>query len=59
MGEQVTDRRQTSGIGNVADDGLGVDLLGGHLEIIADRDTALAKAALGADPALVYAGLLG
>jgi NAD(P)-dependent dehydrogenase (short-subunit alcohol dehydrogenase family) len=31
----------------------------GHLEIIADRDTALAKAALGADPALVYAGLLG
>jgi NAD(P)-dependent dehydrogenase (short-subunit alcohol dehydrogenase family) len=29
----------------------------GHLEIIADRDTALAKAALGADPALVYAGL--
>ena len=31
----------------------------GYLEIIADRDTALAKAALGADPALVYAGLLG
>ena len=31
----------------------------GHLEIIADRDTALAKAALGADPALVYADLLG
>ena len=31
----------------------------GHLEVIADRDTALAKAALGADPALVYAGLLG
>ena len=30
----------------------------GHLEILADRDTALAKAALAADPALVYAALL-
>jgi NAD(P)-dependent dehydrogenase (short-subunit alcohol dehydrogenase family) len=30
----------------------------GHLEVLADRDTVLAKAALGADPALVYAGLL-
>lgn len=30
----------------------------GHLEILADRDTVLAKAALAADPALVYAAQL-
>src|ERR1700744_309940 len=30
----------------------------GHLEVLADRDTVLAKAALAADPALVYAGQL-
>jgi NAD(P)-dependent dehydrogenase (short-subunit alcohol dehydrogenase family) len=30
----------------------------GHLEVLADRDTVLAKAALSADPALVYAGQL-
>jgi NAD(P)-dependent dehydrogenase (short-subunit alcohol dehydrogenase family) len=30
----------------------------GHLEVLADRDTVLAKAALAADPALVYASQL-